>query len=102
MLRSGPVLGNPLPSVIDVMASSINIMQVQITRSRFAAEPADVFISPQLAQMALMDFHRATEAIDEGRRATGSDACANSGAADGPPQVRCRRHDAGSIGQSTL
>lgn len=71
MLRSGPTLGTALPSVIDVMASSINIMQVQITRSRFAAEPADVVISPQLAQMAQMDFHRATEAIDEGRRATG-------------------------------
>ena len=56
-------------SVIDVITSSINIMQVHITRSRLAQEPADVMITPQLAQMALMDFHRAAPAIEEGRNA---------------------------------
>jgi NTE family protein len=58
-----------IPSMLDVMATSINIMQEHITRSRLAGEPADVMIRPRLGQMALMDFHRATPAINEGRRA---------------------------------
>jgi NTE family protein len=59
----------PIPSMLDIMASSINIMQERISRSRLAGEPADVMIRPRLGQMALMDFHRATPAIVEGRRA---------------------------------
>src|SRR5690606_6423046 len=60
----------PPPSLIDVLATSINIMQIRITRSRLAGEPADVLITPRLAHFALLDFHRAGEAIEEGRRAT--------------------------------
>lgn len=59
----------PLPSMLDVLASTINIMQVRITRSRMAGEPADVLITPRLAQLGLMDFHMADTAIEEGRRA---------------------------------
>lgn len=59
----------PAPSMLDIVATSINIMQERITRSRLAGEPADVVIRPRLGQMALMDFHRATPAIAEGRRA---------------------------------
>ncbi|HUU74133.1 MAG TPA: patatin-like phospholipase RssA, partial [Burkholderiales bacterium] len=58
------------PSMIDVVTASINIMQVRITRSRLAGEPADALISPRLAQFALLDFHRASEAIEEGEAAT--------------------------------
>jgi NTE family protein len=58
----------PIPSMLDVMASSINIMQERISRSRLAGEPAEVMIRPRLGQMALMDFHRATPAIVERRR----------------------------------
>jgi len=65
--QTGPL--PPIPSMLDVMATSINIMQERITRSRLAGEPAEVVIRPRLAQMALMDFHRATPAINEGRRA---------------------------------
>ncbi|MGH8679358.1 MAG: patatin-like phospholipase RssA [Burkholderiales bacterium] len=60
---------NKSPSMLEVMAAGINIMQVQITRSRLAGEPADVLITPRLADLALLDFHRATQAIEEGRRA---------------------------------
>jgi len=79
MLARLPIRGNgrstepkatrAIPSMLDVMATSINIMQERITRSRLAGEPADVMIRPRLGQMALMDFHRATPAINEGRRA---------------------------------
>lgn len=57
------------PAMLDVLASSINIMQVLITRSRLAGEPADVMITPQLAELGLMEFHRASTAIETGRRA---------------------------------
>lgn len=60
----------PRPSMLDVLASSINIMQVRITRSRLAGEPADILISPRLADMGLMEFHRAAPAIEAGRQAT--------------------------------
>lgn len=57
------------PAMLDVLASSINIMQVLITRSRLAGEPADVMVAPRLADLGLMEFHRAATAIDAGRRA---------------------------------
>ncbi len=57
------------PAMLDVLASSINIMQVLITRSRLAGEPADAMIAPPLASLGLMEFHRAAVAIDSGRHA---------------------------------
>jgi NTE family protein len=60
------------PSMLEVVASSINIMQVRISRSRMAGEPPDMIVTPRLAQLGLLDFHRAQEAIEEGRRAVTS------------------------------
>lgn len=57
------------PSMVDVVTASINIMQVRLTRSRLAGEPADALITPRLAHFALLDFHRANEAIEEGESA---------------------------------
>jgi NTE family protein len=56
------------PGLFEVMASSVNIMQDRITRSRLATEPPDVVLRPDLAAFQLMDFHRADEAIEIGRR----------------------------------
>jgi len=61
--------GPKIPAMLDVLASSINIMQVLITRSRLAGEPADVMVTPLLADLGLMEFHRASVAINAGRRA---------------------------------
>jgi NTE family protein len=58
-----------VPAILDVMSISLNIMQVRITRSRLAGEPADLMVRPRLSNLALMDFHRADVAIDAGRRA---------------------------------
>ncbi len=58
------------PSVFEVVMSSIGIMQVRITRSRMAGDPPDLLITPRLEDFAMLDFDRAAEAIDEGRRAT--------------------------------
>ena len=57
------------PSMLDVVASSINVMQVRISRSRMAGDPPDVIVAPRLAHLGLLDFHRAREAIEAGRRA---------------------------------
>ncbi len=61
--------GPRVPAMLDVVASSINIMQVRITRSRLAGDPPDVMVAPLLAEIELMGFHRASVAIDAGRRA---------------------------------
>ncbi|MDO9598001.1 MAG: patatin-like phospholipase family protein [Azoarcus sp.] len=67
--HADPVPGDALPSLVSVLSSSINIMQVRIARSRLAGEPADVLISPRVGQLGLMDYHRAAEAIAEGEAA---------------------------------
>lgn len=56
------------PGFFDVVAASVNIMQDRITRSRMAGDPAEVTLTPILDDFAMMDFHRAKEAIEEGRR----------------------------------
>jgi len=71
--RSGaaPVQPPPrrVPSVLDVVMTSVTIMQVRITRSRMAGDPPEIVIAPQLSHLGLLDFHRAKDAIAEGRRA---------------------------------
>lgn len=54
------------PSMLDVMSSSVSIMQDRITKSRMAGDPPDVMISPRLAHFGLMEFERGREAIEEG------------------------------------
>ncbi len=58
-----------LPSLPDVLADSINIMQMRIARSRLAGEPADVLISPRVAHLNMIEFDRADEAVEEGEAA---------------------------------
>jgi len=55
------------PGLFEVIASSINIMQDRITRSRMAGDPPDVTLSPSLSQLGLMEFDKADIAIEEGR-----------------------------------
>lgn len=58
-----------VPSVLDVVMTSVTIMQVRITRSRMAGDPPEIVIAPRLSHLGLLDFHRARDAIAEGRRA---------------------------------
>jgi len=62
-----PPRGEPAPGYFDVLATSLNIMQDHITRSRLAGEPPHVMLVPRLRSIGLMEFNRAHEAIDEGR-----------------------------------
>ena len=59
-----------IPSLLNVVMASVNIMQMRITRSRMAGDPAEVLIAPRLSHVGLMDFHRGRESIDEGYAAT--------------------------------
>ncbi|PTD97415.1 patatin-like phospholipase family protein [Pseudothauera lacus] len=58
-----------LPSLAAILTNSINIMQMRIARSRLAGDPAEVLITPRVAQLNLLDFDHASEAIAEGRAA---------------------------------
>lgn len=52
----------------EVVFGSIDIMQDHITRSRMAGEPPDIMLTPRSNGIGLLDFNRADEAIEEGRR----------------------------------
>jgi NTE family protein len=68
-VRVPPPPSARVPSMLSSIAQSIDIMQVRITRSRLAGEPADILIQPRLGGMGIFDFHRAAPAIEEGRAA---------------------------------
>ncbi len=64
----GPKSG--APGYIEVLSASIEIMTNQILRSRMAGEPPHVMVNPYLAHMSVLEFYRAKEAVEEGRRST--------------------------------
>ncbi len=58
--------GKGTPGMWSVMNGSISIMQERITRARMAGDPPELCLTPHLGELAIMDFHRASEAIAEG------------------------------------
>jgi NTE family protein len=54
------------PGLYEVVASSINIMQDRITRSRMAGDPPDMVLSPRMGKLGLMEFDKADYGISEG------------------------------------
>ena len=58
-----------IPSIFEVFMTSLDIVEQRVARSRLAGEPADVLITPLLPDFGTMEFHRAAEAIEEGRAA---------------------------------
>lgn len=55
------------PSVFGTIASAVDIVQDRITRSRMAGDPPDIFLTPRLAHVGLLEFYKAEEVINEGR-----------------------------------
>lgn len=55
------------PGLFDAIASSVNITQDRITRSRMAGDPPDILLTPKLSHIGLLEFYRAKEAITEGK-----------------------------------
>lgn len=60
--------GGSTPGMFDVITGSVNIMQDRITRSRMVGDPPNLMLSPNLSHLQMMDFHRASEAIEQGRK----------------------------------
>ncbi|WP_299980000.1 patatin-like phospholipase family protein [Desulfobacula sp.] len=56
----------PMPSIFEVLTSSINIMEEQITAIKLKTDPPDILIQPNLGHLKFLEFNRAKEAIDEG------------------------------------
>lgn len=65
-----PLSNTDLPSMLDVLTTSLNIMQVRLTQSRLSGDPAEAMIRPRLADIAAMDFHQGGLAITKGEQAT--------------------------------
>jgi NTE family protein len=58
-----------VPSIFEVFNISLDVVEVRVARSRLSGDPADILITPLLPDFATMDYHRAAEAIAEGRTA---------------------------------
>lgn len=58
----------PTPQYLDVLATSIDIMTDGIRRAKLAGDPPHVLLDAHLSRLSVLDFHRASEAIEEGRR----------------------------------
>jgi NTE family protein len=58
-----------IPSIFEVFSTSLDVVEMRVARSRLSGDPADVLITPLLPDFATMDYHRANEAIEEGRAA---------------------------------
>jgi NTE family protein len=56
-----------IPSIFEVFNTALDIVEQRVARSRLAGEPADVLITPLLPDFGTMEYHRANEAIAEGR-----------------------------------
>jgi len=57
------------PSLFEVILASINLMADRIAKQRLAGDPPDVMILPHASQVGPLEFNRADEIIDSGRRA---------------------------------
>ncbi len=59
--------GKPAPpGVASVIATSLDIMQARLSRSRLAGDPPDLLLSPRVRQVAPLEFAGGRPTIDEG------------------------------------
>lgn len=56
------------PSYVALINATIDIMSDQIRRARLAGDPPQVLLGARLPDITVVEFHRAAECIDEGRR----------------------------------
>lgn len=59
-----------LPNIFEVLLSSINIMETQITSTRLQIDPPDLLIQPPLSDVNFLEFNRAEEIISIGYETT--------------------------------
>jgi len=60
--------GDAEPAYLAVVNAALDITSDQIRRSRLAGDPPQVLLGANLPSVAVLDFHRAEEAITEGWR----------------------------------
>ena len=60
----------PLPNIFEVLLSSINIMETQITCTRLRIDSPDLLIQPPLGSVRFLEFNRAEEIISIGYETT--------------------------------
>lgn len=58
------------PNILEVMGSSLGIMEEQIARINLALNPPDVLIQPRLGDLKMFDFDQAERSIAEGYQRT--------------------------------
>ncbi len=56
------------PFIVDIVLAGIDIMISEITKLKLSIYKPDVIISPNLTDMRFIDFYRAKEAIEEGKK----------------------------------
>lgn len=57
------------PTAMEIMTTSIQILENRLKRNRMASDPPDILIQPFCPQISTLDFHRAHAAIEAGRLA---------------------------------
>lgn len=60
---------NQTPGAMEIMTTSIQVLENRVKRNRMAGDPPDVLIQPFCPQISTLDFHRADEAIAAGKEA---------------------------------
>lgn len=58
---------NQTPGAMEIMSTSIQVLENRLKRNRMAGDPPDVLIQPFCPQISTLDFHRAEEAIEAGK-----------------------------------
>lgn len=58
-----------VPTAMEIMSTSIQVLENRLKRNRMAGDPPDIVIQPFCPQISTLDFHRAGEAIAAGHLA---------------------------------
>jgi len=57
------------PTLLEVIERTLHVVQARMTRPRLAVDPPDVLLTPGVGQIGFLEFHRAQETFEAGRKA---------------------------------
>lgn len=57
------------PTAMEIMSTSIQVLENRLKRNRMAGDPPDILLQPFCPQISTLDFHRAGEAMAAGQLA---------------------------------
>ncbi len=57
------------PTAMEIMSTSIQVLENRLKRNRMAGDPPDILLQPLCPQISTLDFHRADAAIAAGQMA---------------------------------